>query len=80
MTGERALKRSQLAVFGEPFNRFHRCAVEPRGREEAGTNGLTIDEHGAAPASTLLADGLRARKVKVVAQRGEQAHGPISRQ
>ena len=73
---ERGLHRRELLRLAEAFERRDRRAVDRRDRRQARPARLAVDEHGARAAAALLAAGLRARDLELLAQhvqeRGER--------
>ena len=61
-------------AIGEPLHGCHFPTVELHGKAEARVDPLTVDQHGAGAAGTLIAALLRACQFEVLAQRVEQAH------
>src|SRR5260221_6933417 len=69
---ERGLHGREALGLAEAFERRDRRAVDRRNRRETRTPRLAVDENGARAAAALLAAGLRARDLELLAQDVQQ--------
>jgi hypothetical protein len=64
---ERLLKRAQRFGLGrQALDCFDVCPVGFRREHQARANGLSVDEHGAGPADTVLAADVRAGQAELM--------------
>ena len=69
---ERLLYR-RGALGREPLDRHDLVPCRRLGEEQAGVDGLPVDEHGTGAAGALAAGELRPEELEIVAEDGEQA-------
>ena len=69
---ERGLHRRERLGLAEALERRDRRAVDRRDGRQARAARLAVDEHGARAAAALLAAGLRARDLELLAQDVQQ--------